>query len=249
MKVEVLERGENSISFLLKGLPLALANALRRAVVSEVPIFAIDDVYVYENNTSIWDEYIAHRLGLVPLRAEWGTYDGNSEVKFYLEKGGPGVVYSGDLQPESPGVEVVDPEIPLVMLREDQLLRLEAVARVGNAKEHAKWQAGIASFRPVVRVDVKDEGKFQELLPDVDLEDLRKQNESPQGVDSALYNLVDEMVEGHPDVAEIKKKGDVFLFYVESYGNMPVDVLFRAVVSELLRRLGEFVVKLEGEKV
>jgi len=248
MKVEVLERKGDSLTFLLKGAPLAFANALRRAIISEVPVFAIEDVYFYENNTSIWDEYIAHRLGLIPLRAEWGTYNENSEARFYLDKQGPGTVYSGDLQPQTPGVEVVDPEIPIVMLREDQSLRLEAVARVGNAKEHAKWQAGLASFRPVVRIEIKDEKKFRELLPDVDPEEVRKQNERPQGVDSSVYNLVDEILEDHPDVAEVKKKDDVFLFYVESYGNMPVETLLQAAVSELLRRLEEFMMKVEGEK-
>ncbi|HIP74401.1 MAG TPA: DNA-directed RNA polymerase subunit D [Euryarchaeota archaeon] len=248
MKVEILERDKDSITFLLKGVPLSLANALRRAVISEVPVFAIEDVYFYENNTSIWDEYIAHRLGLVPLKAEWGTYNRDSEVKFYLDKQGPGVVYSGDLQPETPGVEVVDPEIPIVVLREDQALRLEAVAKVGDAREHAKWQAGIASFRPVVRVEIKDEQLFRELLPDIDPEDVRRQNERPQGVDTAVYNLVDEVLEDHPEVGEIKKKKDVFLFYVESYGNLPVDVLVRAAVSELLQRLEMFMTKVEGNK-
>ena len=247
MKIEILERDGDSLTFLLKGVPLAFANALRRAVISEVPVFAIEDVHFYENNTSIWDEYIAHRLGLIPLKAEWGTYDENSEVRFYIDKQGPGTVYSGDLQPESPGVEVVDPEIPVVVLRENQSLRLEAVAKVCTAREHAKWQAGLASFRPVIRIDVKDEKKFRELLPGVDPDVVRKQSERPEGVDSSVYNLVDEVLEDHPDVAEIKKKEDVFLFYVESYGNMPVDTLLRAAVGEVLRRLEEFVVKVEGE--
>lgn len=249
MKIEIVERGGDSLTFLIKGVPLAFANTLRRAILSEVPVFAIEDVYFYENNTSIWDEYIAHRLGLIPLKADWGTYDENSEAKFYLDKQGPGTVYSGDLQPETPGVEVVDPEIPIVMLREGQGIRLEAVARVGNAKAHAKWQAGLASFRPVVRIEIKDEKKFRELLPEIDPEEVKKQNERAQGVDSKIYNLVDEVLEDHPDVAEIKKKGDVFLFYVESYGNMPVETLVQAAVSEVLRRLEEFMIKVEGEKV
>ncbi len=248
MKVEILEKKGDSVRFLLKGVPLAFANALRRAIISEVPVFAIEDVYFYENNTSIWDEYIAHRLGLIPLKAEWGTYDENSEAKFYLDKQGPGTVYSGDLQPETPGVEVVDPEIPIVMLRENQSIRLEAVAKVGTAKVHAKWQAGLASFRPVVRIEIKDEKKFRELLPEIDPKTVAEQNERSEGVDSAIYNLVDEVLEDHPDVAEVKKKDDVFIFYVESYGNMPVDTLAQAAVSELLRRLEEILIKVEGEK-
>ncbi|NPA77175.1 MAG: DNA-directed RNA polymerase subunit D [Candidatus Diapherotrites archaeon] len=239
MKLDVLERGDDHVRFLLKGVSLPFANALRRAIISEVPVFAIDDVYFYENTSSMWDEYVAHRLGLIPLRAEWGTYDESSEARFLLDKEGPCTVFSGDLTPETPGVEVVDPEIPIIHLTEGQRLRLEAVAKVGTAKEHAKWQAGLASFRPVVRIDVKDKDAVKAIFPDFDFKALEAANESPEGVPDDLYNLIDEVLEKHPDAAEVRKKDDVFLYYVESYGNMPVDTLIKAAAQTLVRHLEE----------
>lgn len=240
MKLEILEKGDDSLRFLLKGVSLPFANALRRAIISEVPVFAIEDVYFYENTSPMWDEYIAHRLGLVPLKAEWGTYNDESEARFLLDKEGPATVYSGDLTPETPGVEIVDPEIPIVHLTEGQRLRLEAVAKVGTARDHAKWQAGLASFRPVVRIDVKDKDAVKSVFPDFDFKALERENESPEGVSDALYNLIDEVLEKHPDAAEVRKKDDVFIFYVESYGNMPVDTLVKAAAQSLVRRLEEF---------
>jgi DNA-directed RNA polymerase II subunit RPB3 len=55
------------MKFLVKDINVGIANALRRVIISEIPIYAIDKVVMYQNDTIFTDEYICHRLGFIPI--------------------------------------------------------------------------------------------------------------------------------------------------------------------------------------
>ncbi|GKY95604.1 hypothetical protein MPSEU_000521700 [Mayamaea pseudoterrestris] len=71
-KVEVLSVNPHEMKFILSETDTSMANALRRTMIAEVPTLAIDLVEFHENSTVLNDEYIAHRLGLIPLRYQLG---------------------------------------------------------------------------------------------------------------------------------------------------------------------------------
>lgn len=64
---EIQDLTDTYIKFRLSKVPLSYANALRRVMISEVPTMAIEFVTIKENTTPLHDEYIAHRMGLLPL--------------------------------------------------------------------------------------------------------------------------------------------------------------------------------------
>jgi DNA-directed RNA polymerase II subunit RPB3 len=67
-KIEILSVQPQEIKFILSETDTSVANTVRRIMIAEVPTLSIDLVEFSENSTVLNDEYIAHRLGLIPLR-------------------------------------------------------------------------------------------------------------------------------------------------------------------------------------
>ena len=61
------------------GVHPAIANAFRRLMLSEVPSMAFEKVYIYNNTSIIQDEVLAHRIGLIPIKADPRLFEYRSE--------------------------------------------------------------------------------------------------------------------------------------------------------------------------
>jgi DNA-directed RNA polymerase subunit D len=154
--IKILESDNNHIVIEFNDIPRQYVNALRRLSISQVPTFAIDDVVILENSSVMHDEAIAHRLGLIPLRTDLERFVmphlcdckstlGCSKCKVLLvldaeSQDKTKVITSADLISEDELVRPVNSEIPIVSLAPGQKLKVEAYARLGNGKNHAKWQ-------------------------------------------------------------------------------------------------------------
>ena len=75
------DKEKNKLSFVLINSTPSFANAIRRAIVEEVPTMAIEEVEFRKNNSILYDEIIAHRLGLLPLTTDLKSYTISSECK------------------------------------------------------------------------------------------------------------------------------------------------------------------------
>ena len=175
-RVKVLEETPNSVTLQLEGIDRSYANAVRRFCIAEVPSMAIDDVVILENSSVLYDEILAHRLGMVPIRTDLERYvlpekcDCGSplgchkcRVLFVLDAKGKdkvSTVYSGDLVSEDREIRPVSETIPLVKLATGQSVKLEAYARLGRGKEHAKWQPCTVA----VLTDGKGDGVFNLMV-------------------------------------------------------------------------------------
>src|SRR3989344_2534969 len=74
MKVKVLSKEGNNAVFVIEGINEAGANTLRRLMVNEVPTLAVQEVTVQKNSSALYDEMLAHRLGMVPLKTDLKSY-------------------------------------------------------------------------------------------------------------------------------------------------------------------------------
>jgi len=249
LEVEILRRDGTKLEFILSGATPAFANSLRRAMMGEVPIMAVDEVEIVENDSALYDEIIAHRLAMVPLKTPLKGYalpqdcrcDGKGcpkcTVELSLEAEGPAVVKSGDLKSSDEEVIPVSPDVELVRLSGGQKLKLTAFARLGLGRDHAKWMPGLVFYRyfPVIKVgrDCNGCGKCAEACPRrvLEVEGGRLAVRRPEEC-----TLCTACVEACPREA-ISVEGDPtrFIFKVESTGSLPPEeIVLRALES--LRR-------------
>ncbi len=155
--VKALSEKGNASQILVKGTSVAMVNAIRRTVMSEVPMLAIEDLTIYENNGVLFDEFLGHRLGMIPLTMDPKSYKLGDKVKVMLEVAGPGTVYSKDLIVGDPGIEVVDKHIPLAKLKANQRIRIEAEAIAGVGKDHVKFQPAIVGYRMMPQFTIAED--------------------------------------------------------------------------------------------
>ena len=74
-EIEILKLDDEEIVFDLAGVEPPLANALRRILIAEIPTMAIEKVNMWQNTSIIPDENLAHRMGLIPIKADPRLFD------------------------------------------------------------------------------------------------------------------------------------------------------------------------------
>ncbi|MCL5239041.1 MAG: DNA-directed RNA polymerase subunit D [Candidatus Marsarchaeota archaeon] len=146
MKVSVVENSPKVLRVDISGIGYGVANAIRRAAIGRIGCFAIDNVTFYENSSALFDEYLAHRMGLVPILTP-KDYDEKDEIVFSIEAEGPATVYSKEMKSSDKSVKVANGDIPIIKLAEGQRLRADGKAVMGTGSRSAKFQPGITSYK------------------------------------------------------------------------------------------------------
>ncbi len=269
MDVSLIEVSDEKVRFILSGVNVAFANALRRIMIAEVPCMAIDEVVILNNTSPLFDEIIAHRLSLIPLKTNLERFNLPSEcscggagcpkcqVTFILDvkaEEGPRVVYSGDLTSSDPEVAPVSDKIPIAKLATNQSILLEAYARLGIGKQGAKWQpVSACAYKYMPRITVKHDKclKCNECVTECPRGALAVDEDGfpylKDYLDCNLCGYCQEICE----VEAIKLEPDdtTFIFYVESTGALPAPKIVQVAAEVLAKKLDSFVNELkEGVK-
>ncbi len=282
MDIEIIEMAERKMKFLLRNSSPAMANALRRTLLSDLPKMAIHKVEFhlgpltddtgkeYERAPPLFDEIIAHRLGMVPVPTDRDLFvpqdecvcggEGcpNCTIEYFLNKSGPCTVYSGDLLPMTDpshreAFKVKDEFIPIVELVNGQGINVIATAVMGTAKKHVKWQVcnGVGyKYLPRIAIDPKaasrdDVLECKDLCP-------RKVFDIEGGrlvvVDEHECSLCRTCVEHLRDGKGISVEGDdtCFLFKFETDGSYTAKEALDEAVRILRDEANEFVDQIEN---
>ena len=230
MKFELLSKKGEKMSFLLKGTTPAYSNALRRIMLTEVPVMAIEYVEIKKNSSAMYDEILAHRLGLVALTTDLKSYelpksqediDGRKAtctLELTLKAKGPNTVYASDFKSKDPKVKPVFPKTLIVKLLKDQEIELSAVAILGKGETHAKWSPGHVWYTYNFNLKVNNTGieKYKDIYPPQVFD--KKGN-----IDKELiikHNLVDAVASLNEEIVKVEYKEDEHIFQLESWGQL-----------------------------
>ena len=259
MDIDIIEMTERKAKFILRNSSPAMANALRRTLLSDIPKMAIDRVEFhlgpimvdgkeYESITPLFDEIIAHRLGMVPIPTDTQLFTTSEKcscsgegcpsctIMYSLNKIGPCTVLSGDLLPLGDAkLSVKDEAIPIVDLAEGQAVLIYAIAKMGTAKQHVKWQVAVGvgyKYLPIVTLKAdsgEDVLKLEQICPrkvfTVDKKKLKVN-------DAKECSLCMSCVEyAGKNVVEVVADNKNFLFTFETDGSLSAENTLNTAVS------------------
>ena len=244
MDIKKIDEENNVARFLFKGMEASFVNAIRRTIMEHVPTIAVEDVSIYFNNSVVFDEFLAQRLGLIALKTDLKGYDLGDKVKLVLEKEGPCVVYSRDIKSTDPKIEVVDNNIPIVKLGKDQSVKIEMEAVMGSGKGHVKWQPAIVAYQhlPVIKqkkeLDQKTMKQVVDSCPTSVLEIKSNKVVLKDAFGCILCGACRDIVQD--DSIEVNHEPDSFIFSIETTGSLTPKEVFEQSVKILGEKTGEF---------
>jgi len=247
-----VDKKSGRMDFELENVSPGVANALRRTISESMPVMAIEKVEFANNSSALYDEVIAHRLGLIPLKTDLKSYNlaeqcscegegcAKCELKLTLKANNTGWVTADQLKSKDPAIVPVHPGMPIAKLIKGQEIELEATAVLGKGSEHAKWSPGLVWFENKSSVTVNSKSKklaeFKEKYP-------------PQAFDSSGNlskkniednNLIDACAGICDDIVKVDYDDSVFVFHIEPWGQLNCQQILETAATMLNEELDAF---------
>ncbi|MBW2966191.1 DNA-directed RNA polymerase subunit D [Candidatus Woesearchaeota archaeon] len=248
------DKEERKISFVLNGTTDWFANTMRRMMIEEVPTLAIEDVEFRDNSSALYDEIIAHRLGLIPIKTDLKGYNlpeecsckgegcAKCQLKMVLKTKGQGIVYAEEIKSKDSKCKPVYPKMPIVKLFKGQGLQAEMTAVLGKGKEHTKWSPCLVWYKGWPEFNVTKNADLKACVSKcpvleisgntLKIKDMTKWNES--------YEEICEK-----NGVQINNSKTNFIFNVESWGQLDVKDIVKEAVSVFQNKLDDLTKQLK----
>lgn len=253
MNIKILKSDNDEVVFLIKGIDYVIANTIRRAIINEVPSLAIEDIEFIKNNSALYDEMLAHRLGLVPLTSDLKSYvlreeckcEGkgchNCQLVFSLKANGPCTVYASDIKTKDSKVKPVYPKMVIVKLLKGQDLEAEGIIVLGKGKEHQKFSPGLAYYRAYPEFEIKSCSACEECVKACPKKILKLDGKKVKVIDIEKCDLCKACEEKCKEGA-IKVNGSKtdFIFIIEPWGQLSAKEILMSVADILDEKLDNF---------
>ncbi len=234
--MEIIKENENKIVFKAE-IEDSLANAIRRFVY-QIPVIAIDEVEISKNDSPLYDETIAHRMGLIPIKQS-----SKKEGKLKLKSNKEGFVYSGELKGD---VKIVYDKIPITLLTKGQEIELMAKTKHGKGSEHSKFLPGLFVYRKSLEITLDKEiaEKVKQVFPDAEINIKGNKAIIIDNKEKEISDFCDGLSEKEGKEIEIKPV-DELVISIESFGQMNVKDIFVNAIGALKKDLEDFAKKIK----
>uniref|UniRef100_A0A3Q3WDT1 DNA-directed RNA polymerases I and III subunit RPAC1 n=1 Tax=Mola mola TaxID=94237 RepID=A0A3Q3WDT1_MOLML len=242
-RIDIVDLDGSTMEFDMVGIDAAIANAFRRILLAEVPTMAIDKVFVYNNTSIIQDEVLAHRLGLIPIKAD------------------PRLFEYRNTETEGSEIDTIQLQLKITCKRNSRASKECCDPRelyLNNVvySKDIKWvpignQADVfadSSIGPV-----HDDILIAQLRPGQELDIIMR---CIKGIGKKVAKVVNNRLDTcsrevlqHDDLKNVVKLGrvrDHFIFTVESTGILPPDVLVTEAIKVLMAKCQWFLSELDS---
>ncbi len=247
--IKVLDKNKEKISLIVKNTNSVFINTLRRMIMEEVPTLAIEDVKFIENSSALYDEMIAHRLGLVALKTDLKSYDikkkgkGSkvfTELTFKLKAKGPGNVYAEEIKFKDPKVKAVYPKTLIAKLLKGQNLNIEGTAILGIGKDHTKFSPGLVYFHGYPNIEIIKPMVATGAVKVCPKHVFRLANKKLEVVDLLKCDLCMACVNELPEAIKVEGSKKDFIVNIESWGQLKAKEMVQYAIELLNDKLDEF---------
>src|SRR3989344_255438 len=255
VKVKIVEEKKEKLTLHIQDTDATYMNALRRLMMEEVPVLAIEDIEFQKNNGILYDEMVAHRLGLLVLKTDAESYNIQSEckcngagcaqctLKLTLKAKGPGYVYASDIRSKDPKCKPVYGDTPITKLLEGQEIEAEMTAKMGVGRVHAKWSPCLAFYKYYPHVTIKKQPQDPEWIKErcpTKVFDAKGGQLKVVNEEACIW--CGECAELTNEDVHVKKEDD-FLFYIEAWGQLD----HKEIVSNAIERCNLMIKELRDQ--
>lgn len=227
--MKLIEKSKDDIVFSAE-IDESLANAIRRYL-GQIPVAAVDDLEISKNDSPLYDETIAHRVGLIPLRMEKTAEKGKLKLSISRE----GMVYSGDIKGHP---EVIHKNIPITMLDKGQELEFTATIRLGKGAEHAKFSPGLMFYRNSAEISMDKElyDEIKKAVPEAEIKEKAGKVIVEDNRKREVADICEQIAKDRKKKADITQGNDLIIT-VEGFGQMDPKEIFLESMDALKKDL------------
>lgn len=232
--MEIVNKNENQVVF-KETIEDCLANAIRRYF-NQIPVLAIDDVEISKNGSALYDEVVAHRIGLIPLKMDKTTSE-KTTASLKLSSKEEGFVNSGELKGS---IDPVFSNMPITFLDKGQEIEIVANVKSGKGVDHVKFSPGLMYYRNTTEIAI-DKGLLDEVKKVCPKCNIKEKGNKILIIDDKAREITD-VIEGIANKvgkeAEVEVKPELIIT-VESFGQLEAKDIFKKAIDALEKDLSE----------